>query len=229
LGRFAPNRRPACQSQLAEQAKNSPPPPRLRRASCLSPDAILRGVSARSRVVGEVGLEPTKAKPADLQSAPFAARDTPPDRAAYLRHRNRLGKCRSVGSLIISAQISQPIPYARCGGVRTRDHRAAVGRAPLWSPRAPRTSERTGKTVHYSAGKGLPQGPPLHRGRAGDRPICRNDVFELDENTMRLDHVALRSLWSTIDVAPACSKRAVAPLPLEEPFRAGCNDPAGPS
>src|SRR5581483_1338811 len=30
-------------------------------------------------MVGEVGLEPTKAKPADLQSAPFAARDTPPD------------------------------------------------------------------------------------------------------------------------------------------------------
>ena len=29
-------------------------------------------------MVGEVGLEPTKAKPADLQSAPFAARDTPP-------------------------------------------------------------------------------------------------------------------------------------------------------
>jgi hypothetical protein len=28
--------------------------------------------------VGEVGLEPTKAAPADLQSAPFAARDTPP-------------------------------------------------------------------------------------------------------------------------------------------------------
>src|SRR5215813_9343216 len=32
------------------------------------------------RLVGEVGLEPTKAKPADLQSAPFAARDTPPER-----------------------------------------------------------------------------------------------------------------------------------------------------
>jgi 23S rRNA (guanosine2251-2'-O)-methyltransferase len=29
-------------------------------------------------VVGEVGLEPTKAKPADLQSAPFATRDTLP-------------------------------------------------------------------------------------------------------------------------------------------------------
>lgn len=29
-------------------------------------------------LVGEVGLEPTKAKPADLQSAPFAARDIPP-------------------------------------------------------------------------------------------------------------------------------------------------------
>ena len=33
-------------------------------------------------LVGEVGLEPTKAKPADLQSAPFAARDTPPDPSA---------------------------------------------------------------------------------------------------------------------------------------------------
>ena len=29
-------------------------------------------------MVGEVGLEPTKLKAADLQSAPFAARDTPP-------------------------------------------------------------------------------------------------------------------------------------------------------
>ena len=44
-------------------------------------------------LVGEVGLEPTKAKPADLQSAPFAARDTPPDRAAYLRHDKGRGKC----------------------------------------------------------------------------------------------------------------------------------------
>ena len=34
------------------------------------------------RLVGEVGLEPTKAKPADLQSAPFAARDTPPNLAS---------------------------------------------------------------------------------------------------------------------------------------------------
>src|SRR3569833_1917669 len=31
-----------------------------------------------AQVVGEVGLEPTKAKPADLQSAPFATRDTLP-------------------------------------------------------------------------------------------------------------------------------------------------------
>ena len=29
-------------------------------------------------MVGEAGLEPAKAKPADLQSAPFAARDIPP-------------------------------------------------------------------------------------------------------------------------------------------------------
>ena len=36
------------------------------------------------KVVGEVGLEPTKAKPADLQSAPFAARDTPPAHAVLL-------------------------------------------------------------------------------------------------------------------------------------------------
>ena len=31
-------------------------------------------------MVGEVGLEPTKAKPGDLQSPPFATRDTPPIR-----------------------------------------------------------------------------------------------------------------------------------------------------
>jgi hypothetical protein len=37
---------------------------------------------AYSWLVGEVGLEPTKAKPADLQSAPFAARDTPPNPAS---------------------------------------------------------------------------------------------------------------------------------------------------
>jgi hypothetical protein len=37
---------------------------------------------AYSWLVGEVGLEPTKAKPADLQSAPFAARDTPPNLAS---------------------------------------------------------------------------------------------------------------------------------------------------
>ncbi len=30
--------------------------------------------------MGEAGLEPAKAKPADLQSAPFAARDIPPPR-----------------------------------------------------------------------------------------------------------------------------------------------------
>ena len=34
--------------------------------------------TSHATMVGEVGLEPTKAKPADLQSAPFAARDIPP-------------------------------------------------------------------------------------------------------------------------------------------------------
>ena len=46
-------------------------PPGNRPNSCLL-------VAPGPRMVGEVGLEPTKAKPADLQSAPFAARDTPP-------------------------------------------------------------------------------------------------------------------------------------------------------
>jgi hypothetical protein len=43
----------------------------------------------RCRLVGEVGLEPTKAKPADLQSAPFAARDIPPAPSADDRRRRR--------------------------------------------------------------------------------------------------------------------------------------------
>ncbi len=46
----------------------------------ISPATSSRSAPAnlRCRLVGEVGLEPTKAKPADLQSAPFAARDIPP-------------------------------------------------------------------------------------------------------------------------------------------------------
>src|SRR5215510_12417434 len=45
-------------------------------------------------MVGEVGLEPTKAKPADLQSAPFAARDTPPRSRRVLRAPQRAGQVR---------------------------------------------------------------------------------------------------------------------------------------
>ncbi len=53
-------------------------------------------------MVGEVGLEPTKAKPADLQSAPFAARDTPPHPSARSRGRKRLGgpEARSGGLIL---------------------------------------------------------------------------------------------------------------------------------
>src|SRR5712671_6196574 len=47
----------------------------------------------RIGLVGEVGLEPTKAKPADLQSAPFAARDTPPV-ARVLKALQRAGQVR---------------------------------------------------------------------------------------------------------------------------------------
>src|SRR3569832_416659 len=61
------------------------PPDGLARRCCAldlrpaSPCGLCRAVStaAQRRLVGEVGLEPTKAKPADLQSAPFAARDNP--------------------------------------------------------------------------------------------------------------------------------------------------------
>ena len=49
---------------------------------------------AYSWLVGEVGLEPTKAKPADLQSAPFAARDTPPNLASARMR----GSCGVMGS-----------------------------------------------------------------------------------------------------------------------------------
>ena len=38
----------------------------------------MRGMLAVTGMVGEVGLEPTKHYAADLQSAPFAARDIPP-------------------------------------------------------------------------------------------------------------------------------------------------------
>ena len=72
--------------------------------------------------MGEVGLEPTKAKPADLQSAPFAARDTPPGSAAYLRHCNGLGKCSFVGSLIILNNFPGIILNARSRGVHHGHH-----------------------------------------------------------------------------------------------------------
>src|SRR5262249_32217187 len=66
------------------------------------PSCLLRNggrpppITAGSRLslVGEVGLEPTKAKQADLQSAPFAARDTPPDSARVLKALQRAGQVR---------------------------------------------------------------------------------------------------------------------------------------
>ena len=55
------------------------PPGLSAAANTLACQPRRRAVAQRPRrLVGEVGLEPTKAKPADLQSAPFAARDTPP-------------------------------------------------------------------------------------------------------------------------------------------------------
>ncbi len=47
-------------------------------STCLFSSFPTSGSSFRHLMVGEVGLEPTKRNAADLQSAPFAARDTPP-------------------------------------------------------------------------------------------------------------------------------------------------------
>ena len=59
-------------------------------------------------MVGEVGLEPTKAKPADLQSAPFAARDTPPFPRRCAADENAPGdpEARSVVYLAPGADLS---------------------------------------------------------------------------------------------------------------------------
>ena len=63
---------------------------RLRRAG-FARWACWPNLPKQRRMVGEVGLEPTKAKPADLQSAPFAARDTLPF-AWKPRHGERLSE-----------------------------------------------------------------------------------------------------------------------------------------
>jgi hypothetical protein len=58
----------------------------------------------------------------------------PPDRAAYLRHPNGLGKSRFVGSLIIYEEFPRAILNACSRGVRTRDHPAAVGATLVVAP-----------------------------------------------------------------------------------------------
>ena len=71
-------------------------------------------------MVGEVGLEPTKAKPADLQSAPFAARDTPPSQdgvSILLLGRIRLGfSCQKTGWQILMTAGKRIAPEEDCGG-----------------------------------------------------------------------------------------------------------------
>ena len=75
---------PLSYTRAREVPHASPPSPRLRRLPSRSAGLPAAAPQAR-RLVGEVGLEPTKAKPADLQSAPFAARDTPPLVVARIR------------------------------------------------------------------------------------------------------------------------------------------------
>ena len=58
--------------------------------------------------MGEVGLEPTKAKPADLQSAPFAARDTPPIHRRKAADENASGKPRR-DRLALSCAAPRPV------------------------------------------------------------------------------------------------------------------------
>src|SRR5262245_20252739 len=61
-------------------------------------------------MVGEVGLEPTKAKPADLQSAPFAARDTPPRSRRVLRAPQRAGQVRVCRFTVILNNFPNIVP-----------------------------------------------------------------------------------------------------------------------
>ena len=78
--------------QTADRIKLWLAKPKLADTSPTSPDGLRRGSLRRwreRRLVGEVGLEPTKAKPADLQSAPFAARDTPPKPRFFAAFRPR--------------------------------------------------------------------------------------------------------------------------------------------
>jgi hypothetical protein len=114
--------------EIKSSRAQGPPSPweggrvRALRAKESDPASPCGSAPSQRRLVGEVGLEPTKAKPADLQSAPFAARDTPPSSAAYLRHRNGLGKYSFVGSMIILNNFPGIILNACSPGVRDGHH-----------------------------------------------------------------------------------------------------------
>lgn len=65
----------------------------------------------KTKMVGEAGLEPAKAKPADLQSAPFAARDIPPPGAGKtgpLRRRRPKQQTRGASLCEASGPLSTP-------------------------------------------------------------------------------------------------------------------------
>src|ERR1044072_4203387 len=80
---------------LTASARSGCPPSPQRASSGTSKDRV----RTRSfEVVGEVGLEPTKAKPADLQSAPFAARDIPPARRRTSWNRRQNASIRRTGA-----------------------------------------------------------------------------------------------------------------------------------
>src|SRR5271157_4231241 len=74
-------------------------------------------------MVGEVGLEPTKAKPADLQSAPFAARDTPPRPMGFGSMDVKCpGRAEARGLCCLEAQpVTRKMPVSRpCPAVAPR-------------------------------------------------------------------------------------------------------------
>jgi hypothetical protein len=86
---------PLSYTRAREVLHASPPSAKLRR-DISRWTGLPATVPQARRLVGEVGLEPTKAKPADLQSAPFAARDTPPNLASARMR----GSCGVMGSAL---------------------------------------------------------------------------------------------------------------------------------
>src|SRR6266852_9707115 len=92
-----------------------------------------------------------------------------------------------------SANSARQVPSRHRSGRRARVKVAG-------NPKTASATRRTSFAMSFTAAGHRRAAAFRFRDR---RPICRNDAIELDEDVTRLDHVALRSLWSRIDVPPA--------------------------